>query len=202
MMNGTESKKQLLKTLQNEMLLCNSCQLRKYGGQPMLGIGDINAKLFLIGEAPTVSAEKKGRPFVGGTGTAIEKWLEYLGLRTEEVFLSNAVKCVLRNPKGIARHDGYGPDGGELTGCKPWLIRELEIIKPEVILTVGWAAANSILGKSVSAFHAGGYCQKIRDQHYCAMHHPARHPKPMDDTDKKILDNIRTLLGGVDGGLQ
>jgi len=194
MTSETERLTESLLALQNDIRACNKCELHEYGGKPMPGCGPVETKLFLVGEAPTAYAERKGQLFVGGTGAAIDKWLDYLGLKREEVYLTNAVKCVLRERKDTVRTDGYGPYGNQLIKCKTWLIRELEIINPLIILTIGWSSLNSLLGKSISSFQTSGYCQSIGGRYYCAMYHPARHSTPLAEDDKRVLNEIQSLL--------
>lgn len=194
-MEDAESiKNNLLGKLAKELDECKRCELTTFGGKPFVGIGNLNAKLLLVGEAPTSYAERQRRPLIGGTGSAIDKWLNYLGIEREQVFMTNAVKCVLRDKPNIARTNGYGPYGHQLSACRHWLKQEIEIVEPIIVLTVGAAALNSLIGKSISVFHINGYCQQIGNRFYCAMYHPARHAKPLDEGDKRVLDNILEIM--------
>ena len=181
-----------LKELASAILVCQRCELNKYGSKPVPGDGPSNAKLFIVGEAPNREAELEGRPFVGWTGRIITQWLDYIGLSREEVYMTNAVKCVLREKHGKIRTNGLGPFN--LVDCQYWLKKELEIVNSKIIVTVGAAALNSLLNTSVGKFHEEGFCQKVKGRFYCALFHPSRHSVPLRDDDRKILDQVRSLL--------
>jgi DNA polymerase len=102
--------------LQTAIKGCKKCHLSELGGKPVPGYGSLQASLFVVGEAPNKAAEAQNTPFVGWTGKVLSRWLEYLGLERDKVFLTNAVKCALRDNKGHIRTDGLGP-WRELEDC-------------------------------------------------------------------------------------
>jgi len=176
---------------------CNKCELRGYGSKPVPGTGASNAKLFVVGEAPSYKAELERQPFVGWTGDYLARCLEYISLPREEVYMTNAVKCALREKTGNIRRNGHGPYGQHLLACHPWLEQELHIVNSKIVLAIGWAALNALLGISVGTFHQKGYCQEINGRFYCAIYHPGRHSGVLREEDKKMLDQIRSLLSSA-----
>lgn len=79
---------------------CEACQLRAYGSLLVAGYGPPRAKLFIIGIAPTVASERERKPFVGSPGFRLDCWLEYAGLTRSDAYVTNAIKCVPRTPRG------------------------------------------------------------------------------------------------------
>lgn len=122
--------------LQTAIKGCNKCHLREPGGKPVPGYGPPHAILFVVSEAPNREAEAQNMPFVGWTGRVLTCWLEYLGLERDKVYITNAVKCALRDNEGRFRTDGYGPLGEQWI-CRDWLAEELRLIKPGVVLLIG-----------------------------------------------------------------
>ncbi len=110
----------------------------------MPGYGPPHAILFVVSEAPNREAEAQNMPFVGWTERVLTCWLEHLGLERDKVYITNAVKCALRDNEGRFRTDGYGPLGEQWI-CRDWLAEELRLIKPEVVLLTGWVATKSVL---------------------------------------------------------
>jgi DNA polymerase len=172
---------------------CNKCHLRKLGGRPVPGYGPIGASLFVVGEAPTDRAEAQGIPFVGWTGKVLSRWLEYLGLDRDKVYLTNAVKCALRDNKGRPRTDGYGP-GMEREDCRSWLAEELNLIKPRVVLLIGWAATESVLRMPIYRVEEYETGYEAKGRRYFAVGHPGRGRQLLDEGTRVTLDRLRPFL--------
>jgi uracil-DNA glycosylase family 4 len=172
----------------------NKCYLRELGGKPVPGYGPLGASLFIVGEAPNERAEAQNIPFVGWTGEVLSRWLENLGLDRDKVYMTNAVKCSLRDNKGRLRTDGLGPRGKELQECRGWLAEELNLIKPKVVLLIGWAATQSVLRMPIykAREYKTGY--EAKDRRYFAIGHPGRRGVPLDKDSRVLLEQLRPFL--------
>ncbi|MCD8159123.1 MAG: uracil-DNA glycosylase [Clostridiales bacterium] len=111
------------------------------------GEGNLKTRLVLIGEAPGGEEEKQGRPFVGKAGRNLSEFLEILGLQREDIYITNVVKLrpVKTNPK-TGRVSNRPPNKGEVDFFTPYLHRELEILKPEYVVTLGNFALKAVTG--------------------------------------------------------
>jgi DNA polymerase len=136
---------------------CRACELRAGCTQTVFGVGDTAARLLVIGEAPGADEDRQGEPFVGRAGQLLNAMLKAMGYPREAVFIANIVKC---RPPG---NRDPGPE--EALRCEPYLLRQIELIRPRVILAVGRVAAQNLLktqltvGKlrgRVHAFAEGG----------------------------------------------
>lgn len=118
-----------LETLAKEIKECQKCELRFECTQPVPGLGEVGAKYFIIGEAPGREEDRDGMPFVGMAGKRLNKLIGLGGISLNECYLTNVVKC--RPPKNRQ------PKRAEVRSCLPWLRLELELIKPEYVITLG-----------------------------------------------------------------
>jgi DNA polymerase len=117
-----------------------------------------------IGEAPGFNEDRTGRPFCGVAGTFLTQLIESIGLKREDVYITNIVKS---RPPG-----NRDPLPEEIAACKPWLDKQLEIIKPKVIVTLGrFSMSRFFPGKTISRIH--GQSEKCGDYTCFAMYHPA-----------------------------
>jgi len=134
---GSSIKESILQ-LREEVARCKRCAvLAKGRTQTVFGSGNIRAKLVFVGEAPGADEDKQGLPFVGRAGQLLTKIIEAMGLRREEVFICNVLKC---RPPG-----NRPPAPEEVTNCRPFLKRQLELIGPKVICALGTHAAQALL---------------------------------------------------------
>lgn len=128
-----------LEKLQAEIFSCKRCPLHKGRKNPVLGEGNPKALLVFVGEAPGAEEDEKGRPFVGRAGELLTKIIRAMGLSRQEVYITNVVKC--RPP------NNRNPKPEEVKACMPYLLRQIELIRPRLICALGTVAAQSILGK-------------------------------------------------------
>ncbi len=153
-----------LNELNKQITQCRLCEIAKYRTKAVPGEGAVNAEFLFIGEAPGWNEDQQGRPFVGQAGQFLEQLLGSIGLKREQVFIANVIKC--RPP------NNRDPLPGEIQNCRKWLDRQLEIIRPKVIVTLGrYSMAMFFPGKSISKIH--GTAQKRDGIIYYAMYHPA-----------------------------
>lgn len=143
---------------------CQDCELAKRRTRAVPGEGPENAALLFIGEAPGWHEDQQGRPFVGPAGQFLEQLLASIGLKREQVYIANVIKC---RPPG-----NRDPLPGEVQACSKWLERQIELIKPKIIVTLGrYSMARYFPNESISKVH--GKSRKQGDMIYYAMYHPA-----------------------------
>ncbi len=120
-----------------EVRACRKCALCESRTHTVFGEGDPNARLLFIGEGPGQNEDQQGRPFVGRAGDLLNKMIVAMGLQREQVFIANIVKC--RPPNNRA------PLPDEVVACSDYMHRQIDVIEPEVIVTLGGPAAKKIL---------------------------------------------------------
>jgi len=153
-----------LSELNKEIALCQKCEIAKYRNKVVPGEGAEAAEIMFVGEAPGWHEDQQGRPFVGPAGKYLDELLASIGLGREQVFIANVIKC---RPQG-----NRDPLPTEIQNCRQWLVRQIEIIQPKMIVTLGrYSMAMFFPGKNISKIH--GTAQKRDDVIYYAMYHPA-----------------------------
>ena len=142
---------------------CALCQTRK---QAVLGVGDVNADWLFIGEGPGAEEDERGEPFVGQAGKLLDAMLAAIDLkRGNQVYIANAVKC---RPPG-----NRTPEPGETAACWPFLARQIELINPKLIVTLGKPAAQTLLQQEVKIAAARGMVQDFAGIPLIVTYHPA-----------------------------
>lgn len=116
---------------------CTLCDLHTTRTQTVFGVGNSNADWLVIGEAPGADEDKQGEPFVGRAGQLLNAMLFAIGLKREQVYIANILKC--RPP------ENRDPRPDEVACCEPYLFRQIELIQPKIILAVGRIAAQNLL---------------------------------------------------------
>ncbi len=123
--------------LVEEIRNCTKCPLHRFRKNPVPGEGPLDADIMVVGEAPGRNEDLQGRPFVGAAGQLLNKLLELAGLRRDQVYITNVVKC---RPPG-----NRDPRDEEIRACLPYLIRQIKLIKPKIIIALGRHAARTLL---------------------------------------------------------
>ena len=123
--------------LQRKVAGCRLCPLHESRTQTVFGVGDVNADLMLIGEAPGAEEDRRGEPFVGRAGKLLDAMLRSLGLSREQVFIANILKC--RPP------NNRDPRPEEVSACSDYLKQQINTVKPKLILALGRVAAQNLL---------------------------------------------------------
>lgn len=131
-----------LKELNSMIHECQKCALGQTRNKFVFGVGNPNSVAMLIGEAPGADEDAKGEPFVGRAGKLLNDILKALNLKREDVYIANILKC--RPP------NNRDPLPSEEETCKPYLLKQIELIKPKIILCLGRVAANALLGEKLS----------------------------------------------------
>ncbi len=160
-----EKRERLSALNQNEVRGCTRCRLCEARTQTVFGEGNFNAKLMFIGEGPGADEDEQGRPFVGRSGQLLEKQINAMGLTRDEVFIANVVKC--RPP------DNRTPTPDEVATCTPYLERQIEIIRPRVIVTLGLPASQHMLQTKISMSKMRGTWRDWRGIKIMPTFHPA-----------------------------
>ncbi len=153
-----------LSELNEEMALCEDCELSRSRSRVVPGEGSERAAIFFIGEAPGWHEDQQGRPFVGPAGHFLDELLASIGLKRQDVYISNVVKC--RPPSN------RDPLPLEMRTCRRWLDRQIEIIRPKMIVALGrYSLAQFFPRDSIGKVH--GTARKKGGVIYYAMYHPA-----------------------------
>ncbi|MGD0539931.1 MAG: uracil-DNA glycosylase [Tepidisphaeraceae bacterium] len=144
---------------------CEHCRLCKTRKNTVFGEGDPDAGIFFVGEGPGENEDLQGRPFVGRAGELLNKMIAGMGLRREQVYIANIVKC--RPP------DNRVPAPDEVEACTPFLVRQLEIVRPKVIVTLGLPASKYMLASRLSMGKLRGQWHNWRGIKLMPTYHPA-----------------------------
>jgi DNA polymerase len=145
---------------------CTRCKLHTLGRkQVVFGVGNPNADLMFVGEGPGADEDLQGEPFVGRAGQLLTKIIEAIGMKREDVYIANVIKC---RPPG-----NRNPEPDEVDRCAPFLFRQIEQIKPKVIVALGKFAAQSLLKTNDPITRLRGREFKYRDAILMPTYHPA-----------------------------
>lgn len=144
---------------------CTRCELHAAARNPVPGEGDPSARFVVVGEAPGATEDELGRPFVGRSGELLNKILEAIGFKREQVFICNVLK---HRPPG-----NRNPAAGEIVACRPYLLRQLELLQPRVILALGTFAAQTLLETDVPIGKLRGLEHTYHGIPLVATYHPA-----------------------------
>jgi DNA polymerase len=187
--------------LRQDIKQCQRCHLYKSGVQPVPGEGPDDSAICFVGEAPSDAAQASGRPFTGPAGDVLNEWLTELGLKREGIYLTNVLKCSLK---------GWSEQG---EACKPFLDRELALLKPKLVVALGIRAVQSFFpGEFWGApryvarlERAHGRVRIVGDTAYFAMYHPINIARGISwaanapiDRDLSRLNCLLDMLFGVD----
>jgi uracil-DNA glycosylase family 4 len=151
--------------LQNEVAVCRQCDLCENRTQTVFGSGNPAANWMIIGEAPGQSEDQQGLPFVGVAGQLLTEMLRAIGLAGEDVFITNILKC--RPP------NNRDPHKDEVTACHSYLARQIEAIKPKIILAVGRIAAQNLLNSDKTIGQLRGQVHDLNGIPLVVVYHPA-----------------------------
>ena len=177
-----------LEQIRSDLGECTRCKL--HGGRTTLvfGAGSPDADLVFVGEAPGRDEDQQGVPFVGRAGQLLTKIIESIGLTRDEVYIANVIKC--RPP------NNRNPELDEVQTCEPFLFRQLDVIRPKVVVALGAFAVRTLLGSDQAISRLRGQVHDFRGAKLVPTFHPAfllRSP----DRKRDVWDDmkkVRTLL--------
>ena len=150
--------------LYEEISDCPNCELARWRTQTVPGSGPVSAEIMLIGEAPGAREDEQGLPFIGPAGKFLDELLASVNLSRETVYIANVVKC--RPP------DNRDPHPAEIAACQPFLDRQIELIDPKLIVTLGrFSMARWFSGTTISRVH--GQPKQVDGRYVIPMYHPA-----------------------------
>ena len=179
-----------LEKLAADIAQCQKCSLSRGRSHVVPGEGPADAKLMFIGEAPGFHEDRLGRPFVGAAGQFLEELLRSIGLTRDQVYICNVIKC--RPP------NNRDPLPEEIEACRPFLDRQIELIRPRLIVTLGrFSMARYFPNASISQVH--GRAKKIGDVLYLPLFHPAaalhqpRFKAAIEEDFRKIPNLLREM---------
>jgi DNA polymerase len=168
---------------------CIRCKLHKGRTKIVFGDGNPNAKLLFIGEGPGRDEDQQGLPFVGRAGKLLNQMIEAMGLHRSDVYICNVVKC--RPPENRA------PERDEVEACSPFLLRQIDLVAPKVIVCLGSIAAQTILETTRGISQFRGQWLEFRGRKLMATYHPAyllRNPAAKSEV-WKDLQKVMAELG-------
>jgi DNA polymerase len=173
--------------LDKEIKECQKCRLYKSRSNAVPGEGPYAAKIMIIGQAPGKTEDELGRPFVGRSGKLLDELLETIKLERNSVFITSSIKCF--PPKNRS------PKSDELKSCKPYLKKQIDLIKPKMIITLGNYALQTLLGKELKISQIHAKLQEFNNIRIFPTYHPAaaiRFPKirTILKEDFKKLENL------------
>ena len=152
-------------SLQRTVAACTQCGLHKTRKQTVFGVGSHTARWLFIGEAPGADEDAQGEPFVGRAGQLLNAMLFAMGLKREEVYIANVLKC---RPPG-----NRDPQPSEVECCEPYLLRQIELLKPTLIVALGRHAAHSLLKTEAPLSRLRGQRLSYHGTPLIVTYHPA-----------------------------
>jgi uracil-DNA glycosylase family 4 len=151
-----------------EVAGCTNCRLAEGRTQVVFGVGDPNADLMFVGEAPGYHEDQQGKPFVGQAGKLLDKLLAGIGLERDQVYVANVLKC---RPPG-----NRDPQPDEIEACESHLFRQISLIEPKVVATLGNFATKLLSGKPTGITRVHGAEQETRLGGRRVLLYPLYHP--------------------------
>ncbi len=178
-----------LRLVREDLGDCTRCRLHKQGRkQIVFGVGNPRAALMFIGEAPGADEDQQGEPFVGRAGQLLNNMIKAMGLRRGDVYIANIIKC---RPPG-----NRTPERDECETCSPFLMRQIAVIKPKVIVALGAIAAKTLLAINAPMAELRGHWYDFRGTRLAVTYHPAfllRDPRQKKEAWKDLQLVMREL---------
>lgn len=184
------NREQALEAIHAQVRACSRCPLHVGRTHAVPGDGPVNATLMFIGEAPGFHEDQQGIPFVGAAGKFLNELLQKAGIDRGRIYITNVIKC---RPPGNRE-----PQIEEVAVCTPYLDQQIEIINPQVIITLGRHSMNRAFpDEKISVVH--GQPRKVNGRVYFPMYHPAAalHQPSLRSTVEADFDRLRALLDGT-----
>ena len=180
---------QALRLIREDLGDCTRCRLSKQGRkQIVFGVGNPKAELMFIGEAPGADEDQQGEPFVGRAGQLLNNMIKAMGLRREDVYIANIIKC---RPPG-----NRTPERDECETCSPFLMRQIAAVKPKAIVALGAVAAKTLLAINAPMSEFRGRWFDFRGTKLAVTYHPAfllRDPRQKKESWKDLQMVMKEL---------
>jgi uracil-DNA glycosylase family 4 len=186
---GTTDPVEALRLIREDLGDCTRCPLHKQGRkQIVFGVGNPRAELMFIGEAPGADEDQQGEPFVGRAGQLLNNMIKAMGIKREDVYIANIIKC---RPPG-----NRTPERDECETCSPFLMRQIAAIKPKAIVALGAVAAKTLLAINAPMSEFRGHWYDFRGTKLAVTYHPAfllRDPRQKKETWKDLQMVMKEL---------
>jgi DNA polymerase len=167
-----EAKAAAFADLRQRALACVKCShLASSRRNVVFGVGDLNAQLMFVGEAPGADEDQQGEPFVGKAGQLLTKIIQTMGLERDSVYIGNILKCRPDTPGQSAGNRKPNPE--EMQTCIPFLHEQIDLIRPKVIVALGATAVEGLLGKTIGITKLRGQWRTYRGTPLMPTYHPA-----------------------------
>lgn len=192
---ATTSEEQLtpekaLRLIREDLGDCTRCPLHKQGRkQIVFGVGNPRADIMFVGEGPGADEDQQGEPFVGRAGQLLNNMITAMGIRREDVYIANVVKC---RPPG-----NRTPEREECETCSPFLLRQITVVNPKIVVALGAVAAKTLLGVNDAMVNMRGRIYDFKNTKLAVTYHPAyllRDPRQKKET-WKDLQMVMKYLG-------
>src|SRR5438552_4852216 len=178
-----------LRIIREDISDCTRCRLHERRTNIVFGVGNVNPDIMFVGEGPGADEDEQGIPFVGRAGQLLNNMIAAMGIKREDVYIANVVKC---RPPG-----NRTPENDECDTCSPFLLRQIEVIKPKVIVALGATAAKTLLLVNDSMGNLRGRWYDFKGSRLAATYHPSyllRDPRQKKEA-WKDLQMVMKYLG-------
>lgn len=184
LMKIMKTKIKAIQTLTKQIRKCKRCELWKKRNKAVPGEGNINTKIMFIGEAPGKKEDETGKPFVGRAGKFLNQLIEKSKINRKRIYITSVLKCYTKKPTKK-----------QIKACKPFLLKQIELIKPKIIVLLGKLAIETLLGKldktnKIKKIH--GKKIRINKTVYLPTYHPAAGTR-FPEIRRKMITDFKTL---------
>jgi uracil-DNA glycosylase len=180
------SRVEALATVRTDLGECTRCKLHKGRIKLVFGTGNAEARLMFVGEGPGAEEDEQGVPFVGRAGQLLTQIIKAMGLEREDVYIANVVKC---RPPG-----NRNPEPDEIEQCEPFLMRQMDVIKPAVVVALGKFAAQTLLRTTEPISKIRGRFHQVGDTRVMPTFHPSyllRNPAAK----REVWEDMKAVMG-------
>ena len=184
----SSDKNATLRIISDDIGDCTRCRLHKGRNKIVFGTGNVNADIMFVGEGPGADEDEQGLPFVGRAGQLLNNMINAMGLKREDVYIANVVKC---RPPG-----NRTPEKDECDTCSPFLMGQIEAVKPKIIVALGAVAAKNLLAMNDSMANLRGRIYDFKNTKLAVTYHPAyllRDPRQKAEAWKDLQMVMRHL---------
>lgn len=182
-----------LTQIREQVIQCTRCDLEETRINSVPGMGSFNSDVIFVGEAPGRSEDIRGEPFVGAAGKKLTEALEASGIKREEIYITNVVKC--RPPRNRP------PNCQERDSCADYLQREIHLVSPKIVCILGNTAFNSILGGNKITKHRGKIMRKDNQLYFITLHPAATiYRQELSKTLKSDIQKLFSIITELKNG--
>ena len=180
-----------LDDIREELTDCRRCPLCAGRTTVVFGVGNPRARLMFVGEGPGSEEDRRGEPFVGAAGKRLDQWIARIGLRREDVYIANIVKC---RPPG-----NRDPEPDEVATCSPFLFRQIESIQPKAIVALGSPAAKTLLDTKAGITSLRGRFGSFRGIPVMPTFHPSYLLRKYTDENRRaVYEDLKAARARID----